>query len=151
RTSFLPHITYHVDSRGKPGLGSAGCNPVPCSAGEVSEMYSAGLFQTMPMMRDALADPPPNQEWLDAAKDGCRRRMHSADTEALQAQVDQLRLYVAALFRLLVARGVVTVDEAQQLVAELVATGGEPGVAVGRDVVSGAELPPEENPFRGLG
>ena len=34
---------------------------------------------------------------------------------------------------------------------ELGAAGGEPGGVAARDVVSGAEQPPEENPFRELG
>src|SRR5436190_8627380 len=113
-------------------------------------MFSGGLFQSMPGMRDALTKPE-SQKWLEAAQGRCQRRMHSTDTASLQAEVDQLRLYVAALFRLLVTHGVFTVEEAQRLVGELEAASSEPDGAAGRDVVSGAELPPAENPFRELG
>jgi hypothetical protein len=113
-------------------------------------MFSGGLFQSMPGMRDALTKPEPPQEWLEAAQDRCQRRMHSTDTASLQAEIDQLRLYVAVLFRLLVARGAFTVEEAQRLAGELETASGEPGGAAGRDVVSGAELPPKENPFQEL-
>jgi hypothetical protein len=106
-------------------------------------MYSAGMFGSTPGLREALTGGEPPREWLDASRDR-RRRMHSADTEALQAQLDRTRLYVAALFQLLVARGVFTVEEAQRLVRELEAAGAEPA---GRDVVTGAEVPPAEDPF----
>jgi hypothetical protein len=101
-------------------------------------------------MRDALTKPEPLREWLEAAQARCQRRMHSTDTASLQAEVEQLRLYVTVLFRLLVARGVFTVEEAQQLVVELEAASAEPTGAAGRDMVSGDALPPKENPFRKL-
>ena len=114
-------------------------------------MFSGGMFQSMPGMREALTKPEPPQEWLEAVQDRCQRRMHSTDTASLQAEVDQLRLYISVLFQLLITRGVFTVEEAQRRVGELEAANSEHGGAAGRDVVSGAELQPAENPFRGLG
>ena len=111
-------------------------------------MYSGGIIPSTPGMRQALTGPPYSQDSLAAAQDRSQRRMHSVDTASLQAEVDELRQYVTALFRLLVARGVFTVEEAQHRLSELA---GESGGAAARDVVSGTELPPEENPFRGLG
>ena len=113
-------------------------------------MFSGGMFQSMPGMREALTGPGPSREWLESAQERCQRRMHSTNTTSLQAEIDQLRVYMTALFRLLVARGVFTVEEAQQRVAELEAAG-EPGGTSARDVMSGAERPPEENPFREMG
>src|ERR1700722_7546187 len=97
-----------------------------------------------------LAEPEALREG-ETAGERSRQRMHSGDTLALQAEIDRLRVHVAALFQLLIARGVFTAEEAQRLVAEL-----DTSVGVGdenyreRDVVTGAELPLEENPFRGL-
>ena len=108
-------------------------------------MFSGGLFQATPGMRDALTMPEPSQEWLEAALDRCERRKHTADTAALRDEIDHLRLHLATLFRLLIARGTFTVEEAQRLAAEL-----ETGDEAGRDLVSGAELPPKENPFQEL-
>jgi hypothetical protein len=118
--------------------------------GEGIAMFSGGMFQSMPGMREALTGPGPSREWLESAQERCQRRMHSTNTTSLQAEIDQLRVYMTALFRLLVARGVFTVEEAQQRVAELEAAG-EPGGTSARDVMSGAERPPEENPFREMG
>lgn len=114
-------------------------------------MYSAGLFATIPGMREALTGAPQTPEWLAAAKDRGQRRMHSADTESLQSQVEQLRQYVAVLFQLLVGHGICTVEEAQRLVGEMASASSEPNATTVRDVVTGMELPPEENPFLGLG
>ena len=40
-------------------------------------MFSGGLFQAMPGMREALTGPQPSREWLEAVQDRCQRRMHS--------------------------------------------------------------------------
>jgi hypothetical protein len=113
-------------------------------------MFSGGMFQSIPGLRDALTKPEAMQDWLEAAQDRGQRRMHSTDTASLQVEVERLRLYVETLFRLLVARGVFTAEEAQRLVGELEAAASASDGAAKRDVVSGAELPPEENPFREL-
>lgn len=104
-------------------------------------MFSGGLFQATPGMRDALTKPE-SKEWLEAAQERTQRRMHSTDTASLQAEIDQLRLSVAALFQLLVARGVFTVQEAQLLMRELEAAASVQGVPE-RDLVSGTECLPK--------
>jgi hypothetical protein len=76
--------------------------------------------------------------------------MLSADTAALQAEVDRLRLCVETLFRLLIAHGVFTAEDAQRLLGELEAATSGSGDTVEREVVSGAELPTKENPFQEL-
>ncbi|HEV3385520.1 MAG TPA: hypothetical protein VG097_11950 [Gemmata sp.] len=87
-----------------------------------------------------------------SAGERSRRRMHSGDTEELQSEIDRLRMHVTALFQLLVARGVFTAEEAKRLVAELDSSTLEEGDGSRiRDVVTGEELPPADNPFRGLG
>ena len=80
-----------------------------------------------------------------------RERLHTSDLEDLQAQVDQLRLYVATLFQILVAHGTFTAEEAKALMLKLDATDGKfDGSYSGHDVVTGKDLPPVENPFDNL-
>jgi hypothetical protein len=113
-------------------------------------MFSGGMFQSIPGLRDALTKPEPLQEWLEASQNRLQRRMHSTDTASLQAEVDRLRLYVETLFRLLLARGVFTVEEAQRLMTELEVASSGSDSAPERDVVTGAELPSQQNPFQEL-
>jgi hypothetical protein len=110
-------------------------------------MFSAGIVKSQALLQEALAEGGAIREREREARERSRRRLQAADAAALQAQVDALRVYVTALFQLLVARGVFTAEEAKGLVADL-----EAAEAVGttRDVVTGTDLPPEENPFVGL-
>jgi hypothetical protein len=115
-------------------------------------MFSSGVGMTQAFLKQAVEDAEAMRARAQQAADRGHRRMHTADTEDLQAQVDQLRLYVATLFQILIAHGVFTAAEVQQLMARLDASdGAADGGYQGRDVVTGAELPPEVNPFTGLG
>lgn len=108
-------------------------------------MFSAGVATTQAFLKQA---------WVDAEgmRERSRQRMHSSDAESLQAQIDQLRLYVATLFQILIAHKAFTADEARALMERLDAADGTVGDGYqGRDVVTGAELPAEENPFSGIG
>ena len=58
-----------------------------------------------------------------------RRGASRKDVERLEGEVDELRLYLAALVRLVVARGVITEEELRALVA---AVDAEDGAADGR-------------------
>jgi hypothetical protein len=109
---------------------------------EDNNMWGAG---------QVFAETETPQERAAVAVERRRRRMHTGDTEQLQSELDRLRVYVTALFQLLVARGVFTAEEAKRLVTELESSTIEESDACrDRDVVTGEELPPEENPFRGL-
>jgi polyhydroxyalkanoate synthesis regulator phasin len=110
-------------------------------------MFSAGFVKSQALLKEALAEGEAIRQRELAAQERSRKRLHAADMRALQAEVDDLRRYVAVLFQLLVARGVFSADEAKRLVAELET--GEVSVAT-RDLVTGAVLPLEENPFREL-
>jgi len=104
-------------------------------------MWGAGQMLAEP--KTPLERPAPSER--------SRQRMHSGDTEALQSEIDRLRVYVTSLFQLLIARGVFTEEEAKRLVAELDPSTGETDEGYrDRDVVTGEKLPPQENPFRGL-
>jgi hypothetical protein len=115
-------------------------------------MFAADASIAQAFLKKALAESEAMRERSrQAAADRRHRRMHSSDTEDLQAQVDQLRLYVAALFQVLIRHGVFTSSEARDLMVRLDASDGVVGDGYhGRDVVTGAELPPEQNPFTDL-
>lgn len=75
-----------------------------------------------------------------------------ADIEDLQAEVAQLRLLVAVLYRALLNKGVASEAEIHQLLAELDAADGKRDGGFDGDPVSGAaivqaESPDDDNPF----
>ncbi len=75
-----------------------------------------------------------------------------ADIEDLQAEVGQLRLLVAVLYRLVLSKGVASEAEIHQLLAEFDAADGKRDGGFDGDPVSGAaivkaESPEDDNPF----
>lgn len=101
----------------------------------------------------AIQDLRYDLEWL---RDMTRRRLAlkagRSEAEQLREEIDHLRLYIATLFRVLIAKRVMTVEEVRKLLVAIDAEDGQvDGAYRGHDLVTGQELPPEESPFTGLG
>jgi len=101
----------------------------------------------------AIRDLQADVEWL---RSQTRRRIgmkaDRSEAERLQEEIDHLRLYIATLFRILIARRVVAQEDVRKLLVKIDAEDGQVDGAFSdtRDVVTGQELPPDESPFSGF-
>jgi len=101
----------------------------------------------------ALQDLRDDVEWLRMQT---RRRIamkaNRSEAEHLQDEIDHLRLYVATLFRILIAKRIMPLEDMRKLLVAIDAEDGQVDGAYpeSRDVVTGQELPPEANPFAEL-
>jgi hypothetical protein len=120
-------------------VASVTVTPKPWPASGGGEMNALG------QLRKAVAEDEESRLRGEEAKERCRSRMLSGHTEALQAEVDRLRVCVTVVFQLLISRGVFTAEEAQQFVAELDTAESEGSPR--RDIITGAGCPPEADPF----
>jgi hypothetical protein len=102
----------------------------------------------------AIGDLQDDVEWL---RSQTRRRIalkaNRSEVEHLQEEIDHLRLYIATLFRILIARRIMTLEETRKLLVRIDAEDGQIDGAYpeNRDPVTGQEQPPQTNPFAGLG
>jgi hypothetical protein len=101
----------------------------------------------------AIQDLQDDVNWLRMQT---RRRLalkgNRSEVEHLQDEIDHLRLYVATLFRILIAKQIMAPEDVRKLLVAIDAEDGQVDGAYpeNRDPVTGQELPPDPNPFAEL-
>ena len=130
-----------------PGVSDLVCDRMVRDRDARWRTEQCGVRALSSLRQNAIAEGEAIRERERLAHAAARRHLNSVETAALQAQIDRHNAHIAALYQLLVARGVFTAEEAKRLVTELETAGKECPV---RDLVTGTALPPEENPFREL-